>query len=78
MTASGLHSAKISLLIYPSVSSHPSRSTHRNPVRGALGPTEAVPAASSLPQEPSTGTDHHPQLWGRPGLEPDKTRGTSH
>lgn len=45
-------------------------------MRRALCPAEAVPAAHPLSQEPSTGTDHHPQLWSGAGLEPDK-RGSS-
>lgn len=41
-------------------------------MRRALCPTEAVPAAHPLSQEPSTGTDHHPQLWSGLDLEPDE------
>lgn len=44
---------------------------------GTLGPFEAVPAASPLSQEPRAGADHHPQLGGRLGLDPE-TRGTPH
>lgn len=45
-------------------------------MRRAVGPAEASTAASPLPQEPGAGADHHPQLWGRLGLE-SETRGTS-
>lgn len=54
----------------------PSWDTSRYPVRRAVCPAEAVPAAHPLSQEPSTGTDHHPQLWSGHDLEPDK-RGNS-
>lgn len=59
-----------------SVSCLPSRGSSRDPVRGAVSPAEAMPAASSLPQEPRAGTDHHPQFGGRHGVEPE-TRGTA-
>lgn len=63
----------ISISFYPS---RPSWGTDRYPVRRALCPAEAVPAAHPLSQKSSTGTDHHPQLWSGLGLEPDE-RGNS-